>query len=121
MHVRHGQVASSGGARAVADQDWPVFGLSGGHAVAALHEGRVERYHVKQGAEAELLLDEPSDGPAFGPEQRGIEEEFAWVVTRLAMDVHRAGEVGRQPIIEPVGISKPGVGLERTTSSPARG
>src|SRR4051794_22841242 len=77
--------------------------------MAPPHEGGGGRHDIKQGAEAELLLDEPSYCPALGPEQRRVEEKLAWVVTRLAMDVHRAGEVGRQLIIEPVGISKPGI------------
>ena len=41
--------------------------VGGGQAVAAADEGRVERDHVEQGAEAELLLDQPADRAAFGP------------------------------------------------------
>ena len=63
MHVGHGQVASRGGARAVADQDGPVLGLAAGRPWLPSDERRVERDHVEEGAEAELLLDQPADAP----------------------------------------------------------
>ena len=89
--------------------------------MAALDEGRVERDHVEEGAEAELLLDQAPDRPALGPEQLRVEEQLARVVTRLAVDVDRAGEVGGQPIVEPEGIGEPGVRLGQDDELPGAG
>ena len=71
----------------------------------------IERDHVEQGAEAQLLLQEPRDRPALGPEQIRVEEQLAGVVAGLAVDVDGPGEIGGQAVVEPVGIGEPGVGL----------
>ena len=60
--------SASRGARTVADQDRTILDAFGPDAVASPHQSRVERDHVEQGAEPQLLLDEPADRPALGPE-----------------------------------------------------
>ena len=101
------------GPRAVGDQDRLVVRIGRGKPVTATHQAGIERDHVEQGAETELLLNQAADGPALGPEQAGVEEELARVVAGLAVDVDRPGEVGGLPIVEPVGIGEPGVGLRQ--------
>ena len=46
-------------------------GSAARQAVAAADQVGVERDHVEQGAEAELLLDQPPDGPALRPDSFG--------------------------------------------------
>ncbi len=101
--------ATPSGGGPVADQDRTILDPAGAEAVAAPDQGRVERDHVEQRAEAQLLLQQPRERPALGPEAMRVEEQLAGVVTGLAVDVHGPGEVGGQAIVQPVGIGEPGI------------
>jgi hypothetical protein len=59
-----------------------------------LHQGRVQRDHVDQITEAELLLRKAPRDPYRGDAQARIHEQLAWVVPRLAVVVDHGREVG---------------------------
>ena len=61
--------------------------------------------------EPQLLPRELQDRSALGPEQFRVEKQLARVVAGLAVNVDRAGEIRGEAIVEPVGISKPRIGL----------
>ena len=98
-------------------------GSAAGRPWLPLHQRRVERDHVEQRAEAELLLHQPPDARPFGHEQLRVEEQLARVVARLAVDVHGAGVIGGRAVVEPERVREPGVGLAtaRPARRPARG
>ncbi len=81
--------------------------------MAAFHEGRVERDDVEEGAESQLLLDQAAQGPAGRPDQGRVEEQFAGVVTRLAMDVDGPRVIRGGAVVEPERVGEPGVGLRQ--------
>src|SRR5262245_52186131 len=105
----------------VADEHRLVFEPRRRHAVAASNLAGIERHHVKESAKTEFLLDQSADRPAFRPEKSGIEKELARVVSRLAVNVHSAGEVGGQPVVEPERVSEPGVAFRHYHELPRSG
>src|SRR5579884_474268 len=79
--------------------------------MTAAHQTSIERHHVEQSAEAELLLQQPPHGSPFRPQQMWIEKQLARVESRLTMNIHRASIVRRLPVIEPEGIREPSIGV----------
>ncbi len=69
----------------------------------------VQRHHVEERSEPQFFLDQATDRAPVGPHQPRVVEKLTRVVTRLAMDVDRAREVGGRLVVEPVGIGEPGV------------
>src|SRR5438034_10787875 len=74
-------------------------------------DGRIERDHVHEVAEAERLAGERPGGAELHQRASGIEEELRGVVAGLAMNVDGAREVGSPRVIEPVVIGEPGIAL----------
>ena len=75
----------------------------------ALDQGRVERDHVHQHPEAELLLEQPPRDLRFRRErrQRRVEEQLHRIVAGLAVDIHAAREIRRLRVVEPVVVGEP--------------
>ena len=72
MHVR--RVEALGRRRPVADQERSVQRVERGEAMTAAHEAGVERHHVEERAEAELLLDQTTQAAASRPEAHRIKK-----------------------------------------------
>ena len=88
--------------RAVADQDRPILGLRGPEAVAPSDERRVERDHVEERPEAQLLGESAGErSGASATLDLRVEEQLARIVAGLAVDVHGPGVVGRELVVEP--------------------
>ena len=109
MHIRHGQALATLRPWAIGDEKWFILKRLRRQAVAAPHECWVQRHDVEEGSETQLLLDESADGSPLGPGKTLVEEQLAGVVAWLAVNVHGAGEVGSQAIVEPVRIGEPGI------------
>ena len=89
----------------------PVLVARGGQAVAPPDQRGVERDHVEEGPEAQLLAEQPAGQPELGGGEFGVEEQLARVVARLPVDVDGPGVVGGLGVVEPERIGEPGVGL----------
>src|SRR5207253_10596421 len=79
--------------------------------VGSPDNGRIERDHVHEVAEAERLSGERPGGAELHQRASGIEEELRGVVAGPAMNVDGAREVGSPRVIEPVVIGEPGIAL----------
>jgi hypothetical protein len=91
----------------VGDENRAMLGRRGRCAVGASDESGIERDDIHEHAETELLLQQPPGDLEFRETEFRVEEQFHWVVTRLAMDIDSAGEVGSAMIVEPIVVGKP--------------
>lgn len=105
----HGQ-DRGGGFGAGGEQEGAVVGRGGREAVAAADEAGVEGDEVEEGSETEFFLDQAAGSVKAGESALGVEEQFAGVVARFAVDVDGAGVVGGGAVVEPEGVGEPGVG-----------
>ena len=62
--------------------------------VGSRHQAGIQRDHIKQTADPELLLQKEGYDPQLGKGDRRIDEQLARVVSGFAVDVDGAGEVG---------------------------
>ncbi len=71
------------------------------------HHRGIGRDHIEQRSHANFFLKQPKSNLQSRPAKRRVQEQFCRVITRFAVDVDGACEIGRSRFIEPPRIGEP--------------
>ena len=99
-----GKIAHVAGKFAGADDERTFVGRIWVQTVAASDESRIDRNDVHLVTKPEFLLRDSCHCAKLAGR-----EQLAGVIPRLAMNIDRAGEVGRGFIVEPIVVREPAV------------
>src|SRR5687768_2241451 len=83
--------------------------VRGPDAVRSANERGIQWNDIHQHAKAELLFQEFGDDLQFRGLQVRVDKQLDRIVTRLAVNIDATREIRREPIVEPVIVSEPGV------------
>src|SRR5271155_309917 len=91
----------------IADKYRPVFSFDLSKSVTAFYESWIQGHDIEKCPKPEFFLHQPPQGPSLGPTKMRVEKQFARIVPRLSVNVHRAGVVRGMTVVDPERISEP--------------